>query len=466
MIPGIVADAPQKYFPISLYTPGEIIGTGAISYGNGGTYNFSNLRDKNNVNNMPAEGDIVLAVTGRNAYSETPPASVVRPTGYTFLCQYTGNFQISYKVMGASPDTSLVYPYFATGGDYSYIAAAVVAIRGLDPAQLLDAAVVYTSQAGSGTGVNPGPITPATKGAIILCGAYTTDAYVTDPWTRPANMDADLNHFRQAHKAWTGSIAEQDTALALLTTDLDGATFDPDPFGGVASSGDTRYCMTLALRVKDAPLADSTVVTVTGTLVNGGVLTNNITGATYAWYENGSLIPGATAQSYNLPSNAEGKYYKSSATVGGVTKMSAEVGPVPPDPTSTQWRVYVTAQVNSSSWTSIYELEMHETAGGADQCSGGTASADGYGGSDVPARAFDNSTSTRWSRGSTAVPCWIQYTFSSPKTIREVAMYVQAVNDSPKNFQIQYWNGSAWVTYWSVSNYTSWSANQWRTFTK
>jgi hypothetical protein len=139
-------------------------------------------------------------------------------------------------------------------------------------------------------------------------------------------------------------------------------------------------------------------------------------------------------------------------------------GPV----TSTQWRIISDSTV-TSGFTGIAEMEMRASSGGADQCSGGTASAISYFGSDPtyqPSNAFDNSGTTRWVSNGTNQQDWLQYTFASAVSVVEVA--IQARTDfadyTPKSFSIQYWDGSVWQTAWSVTTGT-WSLGETRVFT-
>lgn len=125
------------------------------------------------------------------------------------------------------------------------------------------------------------------------------------------------------------------------------------------------------------------------------------------------------------------------------------------------WRVYVTA--NNSNGTTGYagflELEMREALGGADQCTGGTASASGVDAGNVAANAFDNDTATRWYSSGT-LPSWIRYDFGAgnEKNIIEFAAKSPGVQQyTPRDFQLQFSDdGSTWGTLITVKGETNW----------
>jgi hypothetical protein len=122
-------------------------------------------------------------------------------------------------------------------------------------------------------------------------------------------------------------------------------------------------------------------------------------------------------------------------------------GAPPPSIFATNWRLLVTktAYTEFTSITScqIAEIEMRQSAGGADECTGGTASAVSGG---TPGSAFDNTLSTSW-RGETVPSCAIQYAHTSSKGIVEVAVTSPSnsdfMGDCPTEFKLQTNDGSA-----------------------
>lgn len=119
--------------------------------------------------------------------------------------------------------------------------------------------------------------------------------------------------------------------------------------------------------------------------------------------------------------------------------------PAQPNPSSAKWRLLVRETTNSAAWVGIQTLEMHATIGGADQCTGGTASASGSTG--TSGNAFDGSDATVWQSGSNAVH-WIQYEFASAKQVNEIKLKSNAASDAPADFSVQYWDGTVWKTHW------------------
>lgn len=133
------------------------------------------------------------------------------------------------------------------------------------------------------------------------------------------------------------------------------------------------------------------------------------------------------------------------------------------------WRIAVTA-VTSGSNPNVNELEFRLTSGGADQTSGGTAIESAHLSSFVPARAFDNNSTTCWVAAG-ASPWWIGYQFASPVSIHEIALTAYVTGDggtsaqSPKDFTIDYSdNGSSWTTASTVTGQVSWTSAQQRLF--
>ena len=84
------------------------------------------------------------------------------------------------------------------------------------------------------------------------------------------------------------------------------------------------------------------------------------------------------------------------------------------------WALQVTARAGSGNGVGLAEIEMRATPGGADQCSGGTASgASSFG--LVPANAFDNDDNTIWHDAATGgEKVRISYDFGTAVTVAEV----------------------------------------------
>jgi hypothetical protein len=130
------------------------------------------------------------------------------------------------------------------------------------------------------------------------------------------------------------------------------------------------------------------------------------------------------------------------------------------------WRINVTANDGHFSALSAATVQMRTAVGGADQCSGGAPGASSYYiYTSRPDKLYDGNASTWWAANFTTG--WMSYQFAAVKQIVEVV--ISARNDSnpeqsPKNFTVQYWDGAAWQTQWTVTNSTGWTTGETRTF--
>lgn len=120
------------------------------------------------------------------------------------------------------------------------------------------------------------------------------------------------------------------------------------------------------------------------------------------------------------------------------------------------WRLYITA-TQDNVYAEIAELEMRETAGGADQCSGGTATSSvDLGSPYTPGAAIDNDVNTFWV--GLTVPAWWQYQFSLPKKIVQLSITARSVTyHYLKDFSLQKSvNGTDWITVqsWTGQSFT------------
>jgi hypothetical protein len=127
------------------------------------------------------------------------------------------------------------------------------------------------------------------------------------------------------------------------------------------------------------------------------------------------------------------------------------------------WRINITA-VNAGSRTRIVEVEMRLTAGGADQCTGGTASASNTTIGFSAAEAFDDIGGTLdngWDRAAAA--SWLKYDFGAgnDKDITEVAITPSVYPTyTPKNFSIEWSDdNAAWTALVTLTNITAWTSH-------
>lgn len=129
------------------------------------------------------------------------------------------------------------------------------------------------------------------------------------------------------------------------------------------------------------------------------------------------------------------------------------------------WRIYVTAN-NGSGYTTISEVELRGSVGGADltEPSGASRDDSNFGGFDST-YAFNNSTADYWV-SSGGLPHWIWYAFGEHVDVAEVSMRNWSnTSESPGNFKIQSSpDGFTWTDELTVTGET-WSSNQTKTYT-
>lgn len=143
-------------------------------------------------------------------------------------------------------------------------------------------------------------------------------------------------------------------------------------------------------------------------------------------------------------------------------------------PSSTKWRILVLGAQGGWGYPTcaLSEMQMRITPSGTDQCTGGTASADGdFGGSFPASQAFnDNGDADFWASNTTPGPpggWWLQYEFASAKNIVEYTIQARsgALDQTPVAWYLQYYDGAAWQTVDIVGQEATWSASEIRTYT-
>ena len=128
---------------------------------------------------------------------------------------------------------------------------------------------------------------------------------------------------------------------------------------------------------------------------------------------------------------------------------------------SNRWRLNMTAKPVGGSYFSACEVEMRTVPGGMNRAIGGTAAASSFqatgggvpAGGWSPAMAFDGikTSASAWTAVDASTPQWLEYEFPDPVTINEIVLSTKH-NDpggTPSTFDVQYWNGTTWVTHWT-----------------
>ncbi len=130
------------------------------------------------------------------------------------------------------------------------------------------------------------------------------------------------------------------------------------------------------------------------------------------------------------------------------------------------WRIHITAIQGLETFMAMAEVQMRTSVGGADQCTGGTASAsDEFSASFAASKAVDDDAATAWSCN-TATNWW-KYDFGTAKDIVEYT--IQAHNSvpdrSPKDFTLQWSDDDTnWTTADTQAGITGWTAGMVKTF--
>jgi hypothetical protein len=213
----------------------SFVGSGGVGISTANvTFNFSSLLDAGGGTPTVQTGDIVIVST---AY-KTAAVWDKTPTGYTDL--YSNiyedaatndlNLKTSYKIMGGTPDTSVVIPASSSRG-----ATVVHVLRGVDTTTPSN---VTSTTAGAATAsVNPDPpsITPTTAGSWVYCvGAIT--ATTTSAITNSASLSSTTNHF-----AGQQGTSSNSYVAAGLKEDWSSGAFDAAAFGGGQSGASSAW---------------------------------------------------------------------------------------------------------------------------------------------------------------------------------------------------------------------------------
>lgn len=83
-------------------------------------------------------------------------------------------------------------------------------------------------------------------------------------------------------------------------------------------------------------------------------------------------------------------------------------------------------------------------------------------------KAFDNESSSMWQSKIWEAPAWISYQWSTPQIINQYSITYpneHIKRQAPKDWELQGWNGEAWIIVDSRFNQTSWGKKETRTYT-
>lgn len=123
----------------------------------------------------------------------------------------------------------------------------------------------------------------------------------------------------------------------------------------------------------------------------------------------------------------------------------------------------------SHSNVAIAEVELRASVGGVDETTntGGTATASGNIGAGYEAsKAVDDNNATMWNCAFTAGSSWWAFELNSSIDLVEYSITSRSsyLDDTPTEWKLQYWNGSAWVTLIEQFTSADWGSNEKRVF--
>ena len=117
------------------------------------------------------------------------------------------------------------------------------------------------------------------------------------------------------------------------------------------------------------------------------------------------------------------------------------------------WALLLMARPGSGNGVSLAEVQMRATAGGANQCVGGTASGAATSGTSA-AGAFDGNTGTHWYNGAVGLQTRLSYDFGVAVTVAEVVVTTSGAGLTPDRPGATYGPAACWVQ-WSDDG-TAW----------
>lgn len=196
----------------------------------------------------PAAGDIVIV--GYTVAATADRVIGVTTSGYTEVAELyandtiDANLSVSWKIMGATPDTSVSVS--ATGGSTDGAVVAIRVWRGADSTTPMDVTPTTATHLNTWT-PDPPAITPVTSGAVIeVIGAGAAGIDVSQ---MGAMSSSQLSNFLTASPAPGGSAARS-SGIGVGNFAWSSGSFNPNAFSvsGTSSTTYSAASVTLALR--------------------------------------------------------------------------------------------------------------------------------------------------------------------------------------------------------------------------
>lgn len=135
---------------------------------------------------------------------------------------------------------------------------------------------------------------------------------------------------------------------------------------------------------------------------------------------------------------------------------------VVPGPASTRWRILVHT-VNSGPVFSLGELQMYETLAGGNVAINTTGALPFVSSTQFGSASMinDGILAQNWGANGIAGE-WAEIDFLTPRSISIIGIAsnadpTQSARMAPATWDVQYWNGATWITYWSVNSTGVWT---------
>lgn len=137
-----------------------------------------------------------------------------------------------------------------------------------------------------------------------------------------------------------------------------------------------------------------------------------------------------------------------------------------------KWRLLISANNNNGGACALIELELRGVIGGSDLTDPTTAltaaTSSSFLSGNEPYKAFDNQLNTGWAVSMDGGAQWLEYDFALPVNIVEYAITplgsANIPSQAPMDWQLQYFDGTSWVTADRRVGETSWSILEQRVY--
>lgn len=204
----------------------------------------------NGLASEPAEGDLVIVSIAIAAAADRRSSMGVNTAGYTEVAELfsnstrDANLGVYYKVMGATPDTSVEAAVSSSSSDPKIVTVQV--FRGFDTTTPLDVASTTSTDVGT-TKPDPAAITPSTAGSLIVIAAMSSTGDGTTPAPSAllsASYLGDVSSTANQH-------ASQPRAVSSIMGSVEwaGGTYNPDQMScATGDTGNSVAAVTMALR--------------------------------------------------------------------------------------------------------------------------------------------------------------------------------------------------------------------------